>query len=362
MFMKRILYMFLSCFLMLSVFAIGDDAHEARERAAAEDKRSRMKNLLKSRDINISFYGKVVDQDTNPVRNAEISAHITHYSPNPATLFGGINTITLTTDAQGLFIVQGIRGRDLYIKEIKKAGHQLAVESDTQINFKYSGAIGEKVFTPQKKKPVVFRLRKKGETTCLSRGDFDHQFSQHDEPCYIDIIRPAFRKKSKLRVNERYGGEPIVADLVLSAKQDQAQPGFLVTFTAPETSRLISTDELLHIAPSDGYASNLVVAVPNNKEVKKHIYVKAREGQAYGRLDVMMNAFSNRVSHQSRVNVRIKSLGNPYGDRNIEDEPDVPYDLRKRLIKQAEKDLKQGKRPKKPDLKALIKAEKEKKK
>lgn len=361
MYLRNAFYLLITSLLALSVFGAADDAHKTGEPTSDQDKMSRIKQVLKSRDVDITFYGKVVDQYGDPVEDAEILIHITHYSPNPSTLFGGIKKVNATTDATGLFVIKDNRGRSLYLDDIRKLGYEFSKVNNPQRGFKYSGAKGEKILTPQEEQPVVFRLRKKGKTTCLSRGDFDYQFGQDDEPCYLDIIRPAFLKKSKLRVSEAYGSKPIQTDVVLGISSDEMGQGFIATFAVTGTGGLIVSDDLLHIAPANGYTSNLVVSVSNNKDVRKHIYVKAREGRVYGRLDVTMNAYSNRVSHQRRINVRIELSANPYGDRNLEDDPNIPYDLKKKLIKKAEEDLREGRLPERPDLQKLIKAEEAKK-
>ncbi|MFH0778401.1 MAG: hypothetical protein V2A71_07190, partial [Candidatus Eisenbacteria bacterium] len=58
--------------------------------------------------------------------------------------------------------------------------------------------------------------------------------------------------------------------------------------------------------------------------------------------------------------LRGKAVTNPYGDRNLEQATDLPYEVTKQLTDEAKTSFRQNKRPSKPDLPKLVKEAKEK--
>ena len=354
---KKMLCVYISCVCVFSAVALGDEKYEERERIAAEHKMSRMRSLFKNMDKKIFFYGKVVDQYGDPVEGARVPVGVAHFSPKPP--FFAIKDIIVKTDKSGIFEVKRVRGHELGIYAISKEGYEYEYSSNRTTSFRYAGDDGgEEIFVPKKNHPVVFFMRKKGETACLSKGRFRFSIEKGGDPCYIDLIRPDCRGKQHWLSDYR---KPAHIDVIVSACLDKKHTSFIVKFAVPDAGGVIVSDKLLYVAPEDGYSSNVVVTVLFNKKAKEqHVYIKSRGGLVYGRLDVGLRAIAFSQWTHEHISMTIESFGNAFG-RELEDELSLPYDLRKRLLKEAEESLEQGKRPRKPDLKALINAEKEQK-
>ena len=81
----------------------------------------------------------------------------------------GSSTMEVVSDSSGLFSITGIRGKHMTV-QVNKEGYyrQLA---GTQSAFEYAGFWEPTYHVPDKKNPVIFRLRKKGEPAPLVTSD-----------------------------------------------------------------------------------------------------------------------------------------------------------------------------------------------
>ena len=107
----------------------------------------------------IEFYGKVVDQDGKPVGGAIADVIWTDMSAK------GSSQMEVTSDADGLFSITGIRGKGMTV-QVNKDGYYRQL-TDTKSIFEYAGFWEPSYHVPDKSKPVLFRLRKKGEAATL---------------------------------------------------------------------------------------------------------------------------------------------------------------------------------------------------
>ena len=87
----------------------------------------------------------------------------------------------------------------------------------------------------------------------------------------------------------------------------------------------------------------------------KYIYLKSRNPPIFTRIEIeQVNA------NKSFFRFSGKSVTNPYGDRNLEEAVDVPYEVARYLADEVKSAFSQNKRPTKPNLSMLIKEAKNK--
>ncbi len=130
----------------------------------------------------IQFYGRVVDQQGNPIADATVSIKINDF--DMSSLLGSSNYMTArrtsrTSDANGAFSITDTRGIILFVESVshpqfvkipeRDFEHQLHVGS-----FAYSRE-RRSYYVPDPQKPAIFPLRKEGEERVLwpSRGGRD---------------------------------------------------------------------------------------------------------------------------------------------------------------------------------------------
>ena len=104
----------------------------------------------------VNFYGKVVDQASQPVPGATASFIWTDMSAQ------GTSTIESVSDHQGLFVLDGVQGKRLQVR-LKKDGYY--TNADNPLSFEYASFFEPNYHNPDRQNPVIFRLRKKGEVT-----------------------------------------------------------------------------------------------------------------------------------------------------------------------------------------------------
>lgn len=253
----------------------------------------------------IAFYGKVVDENGNPVSDAKIHFGTTDLSPS------GNSSYQRTSAANGLFSISGIRGKLLTVKATKEGYSSSKRDNDS---FYYAGQNVN--FAPDSNSPVIFHLRKKGLAEPLTHVEF-----------------PGFAKYFQLKGNS----EPIEFDLINGKPVPLGQGHIRFVFAAGERGRTIkrfdwkltlsvpngglkaTDDEFPYLAPEDGYEESHEIDMPQSSgnwrsEIQTQYFLKLSNG-AYGRISFRLLA-DNGV-------FRLNSFINPTGSRNLEFDPEV---------------------------------------
>lgn len=108
----------------------------------------------------IRFFGKVLDQNQQPVSGVEVKLNWTDMSSK------GTSEATRITDASGGFSLVGVQGKTLGIRSLIKEGYEEFLGSN-QYSFEYAGFWEPIYYVPDPKKPAIFYLRKYGEPAPL---------------------------------------------------------------------------------------------------------------------------------------------------------------------------------------------------
>lgn len=106
----------------------------------------------------IEFFGKVVDENNQPVEGATVDYQ---WSGNAEKYGGdGVEKRSLESDARGLFYIHGIEGKGMSIY-VKKRGYK--VRGYPQGSYEYAGFWEPRFIEPDRNKPIIFRLVKRPE-------------------------------------------------------------------------------------------------------------------------------------------------------------------------------------------------------
>lgn len=139
----------------------------------------------------ISFYGKVIDQNTNPVPDAEIHFLWTDLSRN------GTTETNTQSDVNGFFGLSGVRGRVLEVR-VSKLGYYTSRRGT--IGFDYGDG-----YQPDGN-PVEFLLRKQGtgvELVTSGYGvtpDFPVSAPRNGTPVMVDILNRKVASDGQLEI------------------------------------------------------------------------------------------------------------------------------------------------------------------
>ena len=247
----------------------------------------------------IEFYGKVVDENTNPVAGAKV---VFKWAETPSK--EGNRTANTESDSEGLFSLRGQHGPSLEIwvsKDVYYASHR----GQKGVSYLHGD------FSPDPLNPVIFLLRKKGVGESLVGSDF---------PGFVHIAQL------------HHDGTPVELDLYkgtqVSAGNDQLKLEFWrdisnmskqpfdwkLQISAPGGGLIATDEEFAFLAPESGYQPSVVIDMPATNQVwqgelRTKYYIQLPGGK-YGRIDFYLLPYNGVFTVQSAIN--------PTGSRNLE--------------------------------------------
>jgi hypothetical protein len=325
-----------------------------------------LRRTVEQKDTDVSLYGKVLDQNNDPVAGATISFLLTHYSLFAEGFHGAVRFETQTDDA-GLFSVDGKRGFNLSVTAISRDGYEYLLSQNPKDYFQYwPGLTKSFLFVPDRNNPVVFRLRKRGETTFLiDRPQWGVQFHVNEttgspeartQVKASDFVRvQAIRDLNRLVFN----GQPLYPDLVVMGVYNELTTSWTVVLMPGEAGGgILASEVLLYEAPAEGYRPSVQFVAEDRKPPKaQYFYLRSRDPAIYSRIEVHDVIISRP---EGRLVIGGKRATNPYGERVLDTVPDIPYEVTSQLQREIREAFKAGRRPVKPDLPRLIQEAKEK--
>lgn len=250
----------------------------------------------------IDFYGKVIDEHTNPVAGANISFRWDDYTAEDWT-----RTSTTISDADGLFSLIGKHGSTLIVS-VDKDGYYTPHSGQRSFQF----ASGNPNFSSDSQNPIVFNLRKKGEgvqliTTVFPAGIGQIAQLHHDgSPVELDLLRGA-------QVPAGTGQLQLQLWRDVSDRKAKVFDWKLQLF-APGGGLVGTDEEFAFQAPQNGYQPSIVIDMPATNqnwqsEVRTKYYIQLQNGD-YGRIDFYLLPYNGVFTVHSAIN--------PTGSQNLE--------------------------------------------
>ena len=300
----------------------------------------------------LHVYGKVIDQYGQPVSEAQVKVSWTEVripTPDP----GQSKWIDANTAGEWKITIN--RPHRVGVQDLKKKGFEFDRKTSSYFAAPNSQDL---IRQTSKQNPLVMTMRKKGESTFLIHNKGRVDFLPPGEVRRIDLL-----EKKSFSVKTSPGqSDALPWDLNAEAMFSEENQSWeiVVSSSSQDGGGILVTDGVLYEAPAEGYAGELRVTAKlrERKDYYVSFCLKSRTPSIYSRVDVMFSPGKDKCI------MTYNSWANPYGLRNLEYNEDLEkgWKLRSQLERATKADLRIGKRPKKPDLKALIKAEKEKNK
>lgn len=263
----------------------------------------------------IEFYGRVVDQNGDPVPHADVG-----YTAADKFNASGSN-YTGQTDAQGYFQITGISGAALGVA-VRKAGYYFIHNpSDRSLptstaTFGYSmGPDSYRRVPPTKDKPAVFVLHKMGATEPLVHvGTRYYKVSKDGQP--IDVNLETGREVPAGQGDVRF--ERWAND---QKKNQRRHFDWRFRIAVPGGGLVERNGQFDFEAPEDGYEENVEIDMPASlgdkwrSTVDRSYFVKMRDGR-YARFNVTIQAAHDNPTFRSDA-----YLNPTPGSRNLEYDP-----------------------------------------
>ena len=252
----------------------------------------------------IVFYGKVVDQNMQPVASANISFNYNQFRPE------GSFSASATSDNNGIFSLSGVSGVTLSVK-VSKDGYD-PVTSSNQYQFVYLAPPGSEPFHPDAMNPVIFYLRKMGNGVNLitsQRGmspDFVISPPIDGRLIKVDLLKRKTGGSGQLEIQNWLDIDP----------NSGRTKSWRLKLFIPDGGFIETQDEFPFLAPEKGYQSELDFPMPDaNGNIRfgvshKLYYVAFGNPRCYGRLEVSASDQTGEVMLQYAIN--------PDGSRNLE--------------------------------------------
>lgn len=255
----------------------------------------------------INFWGKVVDEDGNPIPDVTVS-YTAMDKPLEQLIRDQGTRHTGKSEANGLFSITGIKGMGLGI-QVTKDGYYQTKQSAYSIGY----AVPSEHKPPSPNDPTIFVLRKMGETEPLkvvSSGGI--RVPQNGQPVSVSLAQG--------RAVPAGQGDIQVEVLVQDQQKDaQGRYPWRYKISVPGGGLLERKRDGSFVAPENGYnSSDEIEMAPYSEQwgqrSDKEYFIKLSNG-TFGRLK-----FGVRTAGEYYI--RIESHLNPMpGSRNLEYDP-----------------------------------------
>jgi len=224
----------------------------------------------------ISFYGKVIDENTNPVAGANITFH---WMETPSE--NGSRSMNVKSDAEGLFSLIGAAGPTLSVS-ISKNGYYTS--RSTPDSFRYDGG---NPFQASSIEPVAFYLRKKKQGVELitsdngMRPDVWVRLSKSSIPVRVDFLQKQPSSTGQLEISQ-------------IKPPFQGATNWSFRMSIPDGGLVENQDEFHFSAPESGYQPtveyNFTKGGTNwTTQVSKQFYIVFGQPRKYGWLRIESN-------------------------------------------------------------------------
>ena len=286
----------------------------------------------KNKNVPLSFFGKVIDQDENGV--PDISAHAVVEAYKKPDLFAPkkirlesnpgmpdhlrVLKLNTTTDSSGLFSFDNISGYTIHVKSIKKEGYIGKVQEngkDEKRFFVFHPSRGE-VHVPIQDLPIEFSLWKPFEPMPELYRIFNYRkrISADGQEHKIDLLRRIINP-----VDDVYD---FSVKVEVPCDSNRGKYSWSFEITVPEGGIIETGDAIPFLAPVEGYVSTYKFSMPAEDKnwtggfYDKVFYIKSRNGKNYSALNIDASSYKDRTSPS--VSLSIDGFVNDTGSRNLQ--------------------------------------------
>lgn len=262
------------------------------------------KSLIDGKNRPVNFFGKVVDQQGNPIEGAKVKLSLRHWAVSASVPLSQSGTAISTekeTEATGEFEWHDESGDSLTIEQIQKPGYRLSPKTYPS----YSPDEGSATT------PVIFKMWKMGTNETLVSAQKVFGIIPDGRNYTLDLVQG---KKTEGAA----GGDVRISITRPSqiSRKDKYDWSFVIE--GVDGGLLKTDDEFMYLAPESGYAR--VISMQFKKDdstwtpmTKMQLFLRSRNGQVYGRAEIEVQSFYNGKSA-----LEINYSVNPSGSRNLQ--------------------------------------------
>ncbi len=245
----------------------------------------------------IDFYGKVIDENSNPVAGVNV-----HFNWSELPEKGGERTSDIQSDAEGLFTLQGKRGASLSVSFGKK-GYYSSGRGEKAFSYALPQA-----FSPDPQNPVIFQLHKIGQGVELitsengMRSDVWLRIPKDNTPVRVDFFQKQASATGQLEISQ-------------NKPPFQGATNWSFSLSIPGGGLIENQDEFQFAAPDTGYQPTVEYNFAKGEtdwttQVTKQFYITFGQPRKYGWLRIESNLAQETIFLTYAIN--------PTGSQNLE--------------------------------------------
>lgn len=302
----------LTCWWALSVISLeaqGNLSNTQESPVRKERLLSIMRERMRTNNVPIDFYGKVVDQNGAPVAGVEVKAAIRLMKePLPGMIGDGFDYLVARTASDGTFSFLNRTGEFFGIDKIQKEGYLV---SATVHEKTYYYASDEKKYRPNPSVPEVFKIWKQMGAEELIERNLKYKLTTEGRSYGLDLLNGAQAKADAIT-------DIRVSMTAPSVIKPHVKYDWNFVLEAVEGGLIETSDDYMYLAPLDGYVSRIQVSFNASDanwsdNFRKRFYVMSRNGSVYARIEILVG-----VALNGRGYLHIESASNPNSSRNLE--------------------------------------------
>lgn len=251
----------------------------------------------------MDIYGKVVDQNGQPVAGAEVQASI----DKGVNLIDAVSEEHQTkTDAQGLFHFLGLHGQGMGIR-LQKEGYNYDANLPSERPSNY---------LPDPNTPLIFTMWKLRGAEPMVHDKKFYGINPDGRIFTIDLVN-----KKKIEGTNAVGDLRVQIQRPAKIKSGEKFDWSLVITAIGGGVIAVTNASYLYEAPESGYQQtyelHMSAAAPNwQEQIERIFYIKSRDGKVFGHFHV------NVIPNYNNTSVfDVESYVNPAGSRNLEFDP-----------------------------------------
>lgn len=274
-----------------------------------QDKASLLQTATAAKNVAIDFWGKVVDQDEQPLSGVKVVMRVRQWFYDPTNGPGTLSPKQeATTDAGGNFEWSGISGDSLELEAVTKEGYQLSPRA--QSGFVYGHDADS--FQPSAANPVLIRMRKQMPSENLVSFRTLFGFVPDGRSYTMDLLS---NKKSE---GENPDGDLRVKLTRPSSVLPRQKYDWLLELDGINGGLVETADEFGYVAPETGYQPKVSIRLSATDaewtdNLTKEFFIRSRGGTVYGFLHLRI-----RSEYDGKSAIFFDTRLNPSGSRNLQ--------------------------------------------
>ena len=256
-------------------------------------------------DVQIVFFGRLLDQFGSPVAGAQIAADVRIYNGKLST----IEHLKTISDGNGLFQINGGKGESLGIMP-QKTGYVLASRGTY---FKYSYMYSDR-FSPDPNNPTVINMWKLQGAEPLVSINLEYKLHYTSTPINFDLLT------GKIVATGGDVGFVVTRPTGAISERNPQDWGIEIYAVDGGLIETSGTDEAFTFAaPERGYQSKKTLMASSNRHgigvIQEAFFLRSRNGQVFSKLALSVSI--NELPDEA-ITITVSGVANANGSRNWE--------------------------------------------